>query len=69
MGTKLLFLVVIVAAHGAVAAGLAHTEAPATRIAATSCVSPPSAQPDFTPSRMLYAAAVVPVADEEVMQP
>ena len=71
MGSKLLFILGIVAAHSALAAALVQQEAPRQRVAATSCVHiPDTALPDLTPRSEIYAAVFM-RADSisEVMQP
>ena len=57
MGSKLLFILGIVAAHSALAAAWVQQEAPHARaVLATSCVSEPDiALPDFTPRNEIYA--------------
>jgi hypothetical protein len=71
MGSKLLFIVGIVAAHSAIAAALVQQETPHPRIAAISCVNAPdTALPDFTPRPELYAAVFMRAEYlSEVMQP
>ena len=71
MGSKLLFIVGIVAAHSALAAALVQQEAPRQRVAATSCVHlPDTALPDLTPRSEIYAAAYMRVDSlSEMMQP
>jgi hypothetical protein len=72
MGSKLLFMVGIVAAHSALAAAWVQQEAPHERAALTSrCVSAPdTALPDFTPRSELYAAAFMRAESiGEVVQP
>ena len=71
MGSKLLFLLGIVAAHSAIAAALVQHETPAARVGtATACVNAPdSALPDFTPRAELYAAVVRTEYPAEVSQP
>jgi hypothetical protein len=71
MGSKLLFIIGIVAAHSALAAALVQQEAPRQRAAATSCVHlPDSALPDLTPRSEIYAAAFMRVDSlSELMQP
>jgi hypothetical protein len=58
MGSKLLFIVGIVAAHGALAAAWVKQEPLHERAALrTSCVNAPdTALPDFTPHLEIYAA-------------
>ena len=69
MGPKLLFVMGIIMAHGALGAAWLQQDAPKTRTAVATCVNAPGPLPDFTPQRELYAMAIVPIADEEVMQP
>jgi hypothetical protein len=72
MGSKLLFIVGIVAAHSALAAAWVRQEPLHERIALTSrCVNAPdTALPDFTPRSELYAAAFMRAESiNEVMQP
>jgi hypothetical protein len=72
MGSKLLFILGIVAAHSALAAAWVKQEAPHERAAlATRCVSAPdTALPDFTPRFEMYAAAFMRAESiSEVMQP
>jgi ribonuclease PH len=71
MGSKLLFILGIVAAHSALAAALVQQEAPRQRVAATSCVHvPDTALPDLTPRSEIYAAAFVRVDSiSEAMRP
>ena len=76
MGPKLLFVLGIVLAHGALGAAWVRQEAPQGRTAIASCVNMPGAQPgadalpDFTPKRVLVAVAIIPRSDHsEVMQP
>jgi hypothetical protein len=58
MGSKLLFILGIVAAHSALAAAWVQQEAPHQRVSATSCVKlPDTALPDLTPRPEIYAAA------------
>ena len=58
MGPKLLFVLGIVAAHGALAAALVQQEAPHQRVAMTNaCVhTPDTALPDLSPRAEIYAA-------------
>jgi hypothetical protein len=72
MGSKLLFILGIVAAHSALAAAWVQQETPHERAALTSrCVSAPdTALPDFTPRSEMYAAAFVRAESiSEAMQP
>jgi hypothetical protein len=65
MGRKLLFVLGIVLAHGALAAAWVHNEAPQLREAAASCVNAPLPTPYFQPQRELLAYVVY----EEPAQP
>ena len=71
MGSKLLFIFGIVAAHGALAAAWVQQEAPHERTSMTACVNTPAGGlPDFTPRRELLAMSVTQIEfDSEVMQP
>ena len=60
MGSKLLFILGIVAAHSAIAAALVKQEAPHQRSIAASCVNTPDiALPDFTPHSEIYASLLL----------
>ena len=71
MGSKLLFILGIVAAHSALAAALVQHETPAARVgAASACVNTPdSAMPDFSPRPEIYAAVMRAEYLGEVLQP
>jgi hypothetical protein len=69
MGAKLLFIVGIIVAHGALAAGWVHHEAPMQRAIVGSCIHMPGTLPNIEPARELYAMTVVPIDDHEVSQP
>ena len=72
MGSKLLFILGIVAAHSALAAALVQQEAPRQRAAvSTACVhAPDTALPDLTPRSEIYAAVFMRVESiSEVLQP
>ena len=60
MGSKLLFILGIVAAHSALAAALVQHETPGARVGtASACVSAPdTALPDYTPRAEIYAAVM-----------
>jgi hypothetical protein len=68
MGPKLLFILGIVAAHGALAAGWLHQDAPRPRPAIASCVRVPDTLPNFEPPKELLAMAEIPV-DLRILQP
>jgi len=72
MGSKLLFILGIVAAHSALAAAWVQQEPLHQRAALTTrCVNAPdSALPDFTPRSEIYAATFVRAESiSEVMRP
>jgi len=69
MGPKLLFLVGIIVAHGALAAGWVSQEAPARRASIATCVQTPTTAPHFEPPRELLAMADIPIAELRVQQP
>jgi hypothetical protein len=69
MGPKLLFIVGIIAAHGALAAGWLRQEAPKPRASITTCVQAPDSMPNFEPPRELLAMTVIPTVDLRVLQP
>jgi hypothetical protein len=66
MGPKLLFVLGIIAAHGALAAGWVAQEPPKQRIAAATCVRSPSVLPHYSPPRELLARADIPIVDLRV---
>ena len=68
MGPKLLFILGIIAAHGALAAGWMREEAPKQRNLTATCVRTPSALPYFSPQRELLAKADIPVIDLRMKQ-
>ena len=69
MSHKLLFILGIVVAHGALAAGWVHQAAPTPRNSITTCVNAPSSTPNFEPPRELLAMADIPIAELKVQQP
>jgi len=71
MGPKLLFVVGIVVAHGALAAGWVAQEPPKQRLAIGTCVKTPNAPnalPHYSPPRELLARADIPIVDLQVRQ-
>ncbi len=56
-------------AHGALAAGWVHQDAPKQRSSIATCAQAPDSLPNFTPPRELLAMAVVPIAEPGVLQP
>ena len=69
MGPKLLFIVGIIAAHGALAASWLHQDAPKQRAAIASCVQTPDTFPSFAPPRELLAMAEIPDVELRILQP
>lgn len=71
MGSKLLFILGIVAAHSALAAALVQRETPAARVGiASACANTPdTALPDFTPRAEIYAAVMRAEYLGEALQP
>jgi hypothetical protein len=68
MGPKLLFVIGIIVAHGALAAGWVHQEAPKQRASIATCVNEPETAPHFEPPRELFARTEIQVIDG-VLQP
>jgi hypothetical protein len=69
MGPKLLFVLGIIVAHGALAAGWVHQDAPKQRASIATCIQAPESLPYFAPPRELLARAEIPIAELEVLQP
>ena len=69
MGPKSLFIVGIVVAHGALAAGLVRQEGPKQRASIATCVNEPVTAPHFEPPRELLAMTGIPIADLRMQQP
>jgi hypothetical protein len=70
MKSKLLFVLGIVIAHGAVGAALSHDLAsPQREVAALTCAHTPTADPYFSAPRELLAMAVFPVSAGEATLP
>jgi len=68
MGPKLLFIVGIIVAHGALAAGWVAQEPPKQRVSLTTCVRAPNALPHYSPPRELLAHADIPIVDLRMRQ-
>jgi hypothetical protein len=71
MGPKLLFVVGIVLAHGALAAGWMAQEPPKQRVSIGTCVRTPrapNALPHYAPPRELLAQAEIPTIDLRIRQ-
>jgi hypothetical protein len=69
MGPKLLFVLGILLAHGAVGAAWLKDASPQPRHAVTACVHTPGAMPDLSPRREILAMLVSPVSFEEPVRP
>ena len=63
MGSKVLFVLGIVVAHGALAAGWVHQDAPKQRPASATCVQAPDTLPHFAPPRELLASVEIQMVD------
>jgi hypothetical protein len=68
MGPKLLFVLGIIVAHGALAAGWLYQDAPKPRYSIATCVRTQDEMPNFTPPRELLARADIQIVDG-VLQP
>ena len=69
MGPKSLFIVGIVVAHGALAAGLASQEVPKPRASIATCANEPVTAPHFEPPREILAMTSIPLAELRTQQP
>ena len=69
MKSKLLFIFGIVAAHGAVGAGLMHDLSSPPREVSLTCAHTPTADPYFAPQRELLAATVIPAGVGDLLLP
>lgn len=70
MNSKILIVLGIIVAHGALAAGWMQQEAPKPRPAvAATCSRAPVTLPDFTPRPMLLAALIYAEPGDESMRP
>ena len=65
MGPKLLFVLGIVVAHGAVGAVWLRQETPVQRLPVTNCVQSPTPLPNFQPKMELLAMWVAPATNED----
>ena len=63
MGPKLLFILGIIVAHGALAAGWVRQDAPKQRASIATCVRAPDTLPHFSPPRELLARAEIQIVD------
>ena len=69
MGPKLLFLIGIVVAHGAVGAVLLSHDPPRPQAPATTCTKTPDPMPYFEPKRELLAMVVFTTPSEDPNSP
>jgi len=69
MGPKLLFVMGILLAHGAVGAAWLKDASPQVRQTVATCVHTPGAMPDLSPRREILAMLVSPVSFEEPVRP
>ena len=69
MGPKLLFLIGIVVAHGAVGAALLSHDAPRATAPVASCTKTPEPLPYFEPKRELLAMLVFTTTPEDPHSP
>ena len=69
MGPKLLFVMGILLAHGALGAAWLKDASPQPRQAIASCIKTPGALPDLSPRREIFAMLVSPASLEKSMQP
>ena len=63
MGPKLLFILGIIAAHGALAAGWVRQDASKQRPSIATCVQVPDTLPHFDPPRELLARVEIQILD------
>jgi hypothetical protein len=69
MGPKLLFVMGILLAHGALGAAWLKDASPQPRQAVAACVNTPGAMPDLSPRREILAMLVMPASFEESVRP
>ena len=69
MGPKLLFVMGILVAHGALGAAWLKDASPQPRQAAAACVISPGAMPDLSPRREILAMLILPAAREDAVRP
>jgi hypothetical protein len=69
MSPKLLFVLGIIVAHGALAAGWVAQEAPKQRASISTCVRAPETPPYFAQPRELLARNEIPFAELRIPQP
>jgi hypothetical protein len=69
MGPKVLFVMGILLAHGALGAAWLKDASPQPRQAVAACVHSPGAMPDLSPRREILAMLVSPVTLEDAVRP
>ena len=69
MGPKLLFVMGILLAHGALGAAWLKDASPQARLPVAACVKAPGSLPDLSPRREILAMLVVPASFEASTQP
>ncbi len=69
MGPKLLFVMGILLAHGALGAAWLKDASPQTRNPVAACVRTPGSLPDLSPRHEILAMLVLPANFQESMQP
>jgi hypothetical protein len=69
VGPKLLFVMGILLAHGALGAAWLKDASPQARQPVAACVKSPGALPDLSPRREVLAMLVMPASFEESLQP
>jgi hypothetical protein len=69
MGPKLLFVMGILVAHGALGAAWLKDASPQTRHPVAACINAPGALPDLSPRREILAMLVLPSTFGESVQP
>ena len=69
MGPKLLFVMGILLAHGALGAAWLKDASPQPRHPVAACVNTPGSMPDLSPRREILAMLVLPATFEESTQP
>ena len=69
MGPKVLFVMGILLAHGALGAAWLKDASPQPRQSVAACVNSPGAMPDLSPRREILAMLVSPATLEDAVRP
>jgi hypothetical protein len=69
MGPKVLFVMGILLAHGALGAAWLKDASPQPRQTVAACVNSPGAMPDLSPRREILAMLVSPATLEDAVRP